>query len=69
MEYYFEAPSMSHLNVLWDDNKMPMERNTVNSILDTNDPMPTNECQKADKSKKTPTKELYIKTNAEPYKY
>ena len=27
--------------------------------------MPRNECQKADKSKKTPMKALYIKTNAE----
>ena len=46
-----------------------MERSTVNSILDTKDPMPRNEHQKADKSKKTPMKALYIKTNAEPYKY
>ena len=28
--------------------------------------MPRNEHQKADKSKKTPMKALYIKTNAEP---
>ena len=60
---------MSHLNVLWNDNKGPTERNTVNSILDTNDPMPRNEWQEADKSKKTPMKALYIKTNAELYKY
>ena len=42
-----------------------MERSKVNNILDTNDPMPRNECQKANKSQKTPMKTLYIKTNAE----
>ena len=26
LEYYFEAPSISHLNVLGGDNKRPMER-------------------------------------------
>ena len=60
---------MSHLNVLGNDNKGPMERSTVNSILNINDPMPGNEFQKANKSKKTPMKAIYIKTNAEPYKY
>ena len=60
---------MSHLNVLGSDSKGPMERSKVNDILDTNDPMPRNECQKVDKSKKTPMKALYIKTNAKPYKY
>ena len=46
-----------------------MEISTVNSILNTNDPMPRNERQKADKSKKTPMKASYIKINVESYKY
>ena len=49
--------------------KGPWKRDKVNSILYTNDPMPRNECQKEDKSQQTPMKALYIKTNAEPYKY
>ena len=57
---------MLQLNVLGNDSKGPMERSTVNSILDTNDPMPRDECQKANKSQKTPMKALYIKTNAKP---
>ena len=50
-------------------DKGPMEISKVNSILDTNDPTPRNERQKANKSQRTPMKAVYIKTNAEPYKY
>ena len=45
---------MSHLNVLGNDSKGTMERSTVNNILDINDRMPRDECQKASKSQKTP---------------
>ena len=53
LEYYFEAPSISHLkNVLGGDNKDPWKGSRVNNILYINDPMPRIECQKVDKSRK-----------------
>ena len=56
---------MSHLKCLGDDGRGPMERSKVNSILNINDPMPRNECQKENKSLKTPMKASYIKADAE----
>ena len=45
--------------------KGPTEKRKVNSILNINDPMPRNECQKADKNKRTPMKASYIRADAE----
>ena len=41
-----------------------MERSKVNNILNINDPMPRNDCQKANKNK-TPIKASYIKADVE----
>ena len=41
-----------------------MERSKVNSILNIDDPMPRNDCRKANKNK-TPTKSSYAKADAE----
>ena len=63
LEYYFEAPSISHLkNVLGSDSKDPWKESKVNSILYINDPMPRFESQKANKSQESPEKAICIKT-------
>ena len=56
---------MSHLKFLGDDGIGPMERSKVNSILNINDPMPRNECQRAYRNQRTPMETSYIKADAE----
>ena len=56
---------MSHLKCLGDDDRGPMERSKVNSILNINDPMPRNGCQREDRNQRTRMGTSYIKADAE----